>query len=250
MIYFISNKTQELNSIDELYCKYNKKEFKSPFRSTIPLILLFKNNILQDLELLKSVDKDNLNYIFEYETPVCKGKGKASCTDLMIENNDLGIAIEAKRTEDKYETVEKWLSKGNKENKKEVLCGWLELIEKHLDIKIDSKNIEKLPYQLIHRVASACSLSRKQTSVIYIGFDLKPKMKEYYLKCLNDISSILNNKLDFYLITYGIQKSERQIELESLWKGGSRDLSKDILKGLKSNNLIDDFTMQYEKINH
>ena len=40
----ITYKMNEIKKIDELLYKYGKEEFKSPYRSTIPLIELFFHN--------------------------------------------------------------------------------------------------------------------------------------------------------------------------------------------------------------
>ena len=244
MIYF---KDKKLDSVDELYAEYSKAEFKSPFRSTIPLILLFKKSYLQKLEVFSFNEKDKIKYTFEYKVPVRKGKGKDSYTDLMIITENSSIAIEAKSTEPKYETVGKWL--GNSDNKKLVLDWWLQLIEFKTGVKVEQKKIKDLPYQLIHRTASACYLKKKQTSVIYLGFDIPDNMINYYTYCLNKISKILSNKIDFYFITYNIQKYEEQQRLENLWKSGERNLSSEIINCFKSNDLMDFKLLQLIKIN-
>src|SRR5690606_13238748 len=99
---------------------------------------LFKKN---KSELFNLLEKGNNKYIFEYEVPVCVdyGKGRASCTDLIIENEKSCYAIEAKRTEPKYETVEKW--KGNSKNKEKVLDWWLNLIEETTSVKIEQQDV-------------------------------------------------------------------------------------------------------------
>jgi hypothetical protein len=63
MIYY---KKQKLTSIDNIYDKFNKNEFKSPYRSTIPLIALFKNNQLTNIKSINSNSISNINYFFEY----------------------------------------------------------------------------------------------------------------------------------------------------------------------------------------
>jgi len=245
MIYF---KDKKINSVDELYDEYSKDEFKSPFRSTIPLIILFKKNHLQKLEVFSFSEKDKIKYTFEYKVPVRKGEGNSSYTDLMIITENSSIAIEAKSTEPKYETIEKWL--GNSDNKKLVLDWWLQLIELKTGVKVEQQKIKDLPYQLIHRTASACYSKKKHTSVIYLGFDITNNMINYYTYCLNKISKILSNKIDFYFITYNLQKYEEQQRLENLWKSGERDLSSDIINCLKSNNLMDFKLLQIIKINN
>jgi hypothetical protein len=227
---------QEINSIDLIYNKFNKNEFKSPRRSTIPLIVLFKHNQVLDQEFINSNSIPEIDYIFEHKTSVVKGKGSPSFTDLMIEYSNGCIAIEAKRTEPPYYKVEKWLS--NSSNKKLVLEGWLEIINNYTGLKVEISEIQDLPYQLIHRVASACSLMKLHTKIIYIGFDLNERKKKYYLNCLESFSSILENKLDLYLYCYNIDKTEELIQLERRWDLGERDLSQNIISGLQNDTLM------------
>jgi hypothetical protein len=120
-------KKQRINKFNGIVRKYSKSEFNSPYRSTIPLLLLFNNKEWVNFSLISSQDVCVIEYIFEHETSVIKGKGRASCTDLMIISDDSCISVEAKRTEPPYETVLKWL--GNSVNKELVLSGWLEMIK-------------------------------------------------------------------------------------------------------------------------
>ncbi|NEW79030.1 MAG: hypothetical protein GZ086_06295 [Gelidibacter sp.] len=244
MIYY---KKLKLESIDNIYNRYNSKEFKSPYRSTIPLIALFKSNQILNWGLVNPLNEMDLKFVFEFETPVNKGKGLPSCTDLMIEYPNSCIVIEAKRTEPPYKKVKKWLS--NSINKKLVLEGWLELINNYTGLKIDLAEIIDLPYQLIHRVASACSLKKQQTEIIYIGFDLNERKTNYYLDCLERFSTILENRLNLYLYCYDIDKSEELIELEKRWDSGERDLSQAVISGLLNDNLMGLTETMKRKIN-
>ena len=170
-VYF---KGEKINSFNDILQKYSKNEFNSPYRSTIPLLVLFNSEHWDNFGLITNASKKNIKYTFECETPVKKGIGRPSCTDLMIENQDICIAVEAKRSEPPYESVGKW--RGNSENKKLVLEGWLEIIGDKINSKIDDTLSNDLPYQLIHRVASACSKNKVFTHVIYLVLIwIKPK---------------------------------------------------------------------------
>ena len=235
MIYY---KKQQLVSIDEIYRRFNKSEFKSPYRSTIPLLALFKNNQLPNIKIVDINQSEDISCIFEYETPIISGRGRASSTDLIISYSNYCIAIEAKRTEPPYETVGKWLGRINTSNRKQILEGWLKIIEEYTGVKVLFEETVDLPYQLIHRVASACSLNKEHTELIYIGFSLNDKKINYYLDSLRKISTILENKLDLYLYCYNIFKSKEQISLEERWDNGERDLSEGVIDGLINNNLM------------
>ena len=77
-------KNNEIKTLEELLYKYGKDEFMSPYRSTITLIELFFHNEKEMNKIIPNYKSYNCS--FEYETPVVRGIGKASCTDLMIYN--------------------------------------------------------------------------------------------------------------------------------------------------------------------
>ncbi|MDD2199364.1 MAG: hypothetical protein PHE08_06535 [Bacteroidales bacterium] len=235
MIYF-KNLNNPIAKIDDIYSEYSKKEFKSPFRSTIPLIVLFKSDQTLNLEMIYTKSNIDIKDIFEYQLHNNQGRAP-SCTDLMIEYTNGCIAIEAKRTERPYETVRKWLSESP--NRTEVLNAWLAIINLKIQSKVQIKDISDLPYQLIHRVASGCSLNKQHTIIAYIGFDLNEAKTKYYIDCLTRFSKILKNKLDFFLYCYEIVKSDEQKKLEGLWKDGKRDLSQEVIQEIKDNKLME-----------
>lgn len=240
-------KKKKIDTICELIMSYGADEFKSPFRSTIPLLILYKVQPTNCFGLIDHSSESNAKYIFEFETPVIKGKGSPSCTDLMIEYPNVCIAIEAKRTEQAYETVISWL--GDSDNRKLVLDGWIEIISNYTDIKFDSKSISDLPYQLIHRVASACSLNKSQTHVVYLGFDLDKTKTKYYRDSLTKFSKILGNKIDFHLACSKIDKLVEQTKLELMWDSGERNLSEYVVQGLMNDSLMKVSQITIEKIN-
>lgn len=232
-------KDEKINSFNEILDKYGKNEFKSPYRSTIPLLIFFKSDVWNNFNLIDDGDRDNIKYFFEWENKVTKGKGRASCTDLMIISNNTCIAVEAKRTEPPYASVKKWL--GDSENKKLVLDGWLEIIEAITKKAIDMKLINDLPYQLIHRVASACSVKKDKTHIVYLVFDLNISQRDYYLKSINSISKLLSNKVTIQLICINIKKLDEQIRLELKWDSKERNLSEEVINGIQNNSLMNFF---------
>ncbi len=72
MIYY---KKQKIKNFKELLNKYNMMEFKSPYRSTIPLLILYENKPNYFFNLINQNDAPLVDLIFEYETKVKKGKG-------------------------------------------------------------------------------------------------------------------------------------------------------------------------------
>ena len=229
-------KKKELKNIDDLIVNFNSKEFKSPLRSTIPLLQMYNFEPDNSFGLIDTILEKNIKYIFEYETPVLKGQGSASCTDLMIVSDNSCIAIEAKWTEPPYQIIKNWL--GESENKKLVLEGWVEIISEYCEIHLDSKILYDLPYQLIHRVASACLLNKSQSNIVYLIFELNKVKKNYYEQKLSSLSKIIGHKVNFYIANYKIEKLDEQRRLENLWNNKERDLSKDVIAGLLNNSLI------------
>lgn len=213
------------NNIEELISCYGDKEFSSPYRSTIPLIeLFFKNkNVLE--KIIPNIQE--YETVFEYETKVQKGKGKASCTDLMIFNDNYGFCIEAKRTEPAYKTVKEWLELGNRENRNLVLTGWLELINKRCITRLKINDIENCPYQMIHRFASACNIATN-SEMLYFCFETDNSF--YYEKELEKLSELVNKKLPIKLVNFKITESEnfKKLEDNCMLRSGNLDLSDEV----------------------
>ncbi|WP_239491457.1 hypothetical protein [Luteitalea sp. TBR-22] len=126
---------------------------------------------------------------FERQVPVANGKGKASFTDLMILGDQGAIAIEAKYTEPPYETVAEWLAQGNQANRALVLDGWLARIGEATGTAVARPGVAALPYQLIHRAASACSVASARRAVVYQVFD--DKHLQHYQESLRTFAGCL-----------------------------------------------------------
>ncbi len=187
--------------------------------STLPLVQFWNpnDNGLEDV-LVKAC---NLNitkkalreakFCFEYPVPVhpkCGGRGKASMTDLMIITSSYAIALEAKYTEylsGKQESISQWrndpsLKDGTiSANRMNVLQGWLNYISQEGYSEISQitedllAKLKDVPYQLFHRIASACAAamgSKRKSVVIYQVFydkkveaeaeDFSIKLKEHF----------------------------------------------------------------------
>jgi len=176
--------------------------------SSIPLVQFWQNTDIRLNELLKTLalTSDNVKLCFEYPTP-SDGKGKSSMTDLMIICDDtIKIAIEAKFTEYlknnfKNETINKWLSIKNTDNRKIVLAHWTELIEPFSN-KLGKSLIQDINYQFYHRTASACFNSNKAV-VLYQVFkevDSENDFQNYIASLKDNVIKINpNNKLSFYV---------------------------------------------------
>jgi len=134
------------------------REFQRSTRSTLALLAWWKDPTRVQ-GLVESLGLSMAQHTTaRFESPeragcsTCKGRGKASFTDVMLELGDDVVAIEAKRTERLYETVKRWLRKDASANREAVLAHWL-----HCCLELDgpTERYENLVYQMVHRTASA-----------------------------------------------------------------------------------------------
>jgi len=103
---------REVRSFEELVKELGPDAVASPRRSTVPLVDYWRapEQRLPDLwERLHVPHPGDTEMHFEYEVPVQRGRGKSSFTDLMVFTADVAVAIEAKFTEPRYESVATWL---------------------------------------------------------------------------------------------------------------------------------------------
>ncbi|MGL1890610.1 MAG: hypothetical protein OCD02_03240 [Spirochaetaceae bacterium] len=231
MLYFKKHKCQTMN---EVIKSFPLNEFKSPYRSTIPLIVLIKDQS----ELFKRVIQ--LEYIesltFEYATPFKYGKGSYSYSDLLVISNNKSVIVEAKRTEPKYITVGKW--DNGSENRTKILDGWLEYISSYIGQDISLNDIQNVPYQMIHRIASACALNVKNIEILYLCFNTTDKMKKYYIENLSIMAKLTGNKIGLSFVDLKINRKDIQIDYEKSWDNKVRNLSNEIITGIQGNNLM------------
>jgi hypothetical protein len=172
---------------------YDRDEFDSPHRSTVPLMALVKDKntlhkILADCQASMPVD-----FHFEFKVDHrSEGRGKPSHTDLMVVSDTACIAIESKWTEPTYENIASWLSKGT-DNREKVLKGWLALLSPQ-SMPPSSAEIADCEYQMVHRAASACATAssfvlKKRPMLAYFKFisrdmPLSAASTEYYRTAL------------------------------------------------------------------
>ena len=168
--------------------------------SSLPLVQFWKPNPKGGLsECAKTflekcgltLNLEGSKFCFEYPVPVNSGKGKASMTDLMILADNYAIAIEAKWTEckRKYESIKNWEKSGDVENHKKVLNGWIAYINEYLEDRGSNwkmkraESIKDIPYQLLHRVASACHVARKKKAIVvyHLFYDIGKRGTKSYM---------------------------------------------------------------------
>lgn len=173
---------QALASLDEAVSLYRPEEFQCPTRSTIPLLSLLKHDNSLWNSLLQQVGSTGVEVHLEFTVEPPQGSGKASHTDVMLIDGDHSIAIEAKWTEPRYDEVRVWLKKSeaaessfralkadHSKNRRDVLNGWLSLIQDRVSEKLNCDDFSSAIYQMVHRAASACSAGTRST-LVYLQF--------------------------------------------------------------------------------
>ena len=186
--------------LDVVVHQYPDWEFKNLTRSTIPLLCYWKdyNTVLPSLckEVFGTAGSLDGWLCFEY--PVSSfGRNKPSFTDAMYVAKERVLGVEGKATEpEDKKTVDKWLKEGKKpKNRRDVLNHWISLIEKHTGAEVRRDSIGEVVNQMLHRTASACSLGKPQSAVLYQWFKTtsgsrKPKVD--YLAGLRKLAKAIN----------------------------------------------------------
>ena len=234
---------QRIAGYDELLECYRLTEFASPKRSTVPFLAFWRTADHRCRELSKALGyrlSDSLFLDFEYETPVQRGQGRASCSDLRLTSNYFSVVIEAKSTEPRYTNVGTWLGEPRSINRIEVLNGWLDLLSNCATTEIKIDHVVDLPYQMVHRAASACHIDSMKYWLVYQLFDVNIGKREMYLSDLRRLASILgnNNCLKIALVECNVQHTDRYIKLVKMWDSGDRDLHEGIIAGLRADDFL------------
>lgn len=215
-----------ITDIDKAIPMYAKKEFKSPYRSTIPSLSYLKHEItILELLLREFGIPEVCDLHLEYKVKPPKGHGNASHTDLMVISLEASLAVETKWTEPRYETVERWLEKGSEKlNRREVLTGWLGLLQKHAQHTLHLPDFSNAVYQMVHRAASVCSAGG-HPRMAYIVFEPSPDPNTSSLQTIHDdlahLWSLLGNPdcFPFYLVEVQLSPTVEFDTISSLPKG-------------------------------
>jgi hypothetical protein len=233
---------REVRSFEELVKALGPNAVASPRRSTVPLVDYWRapEQRLQDLwERLRVRQPGNTEMHFEYEVPVQRGRGKSSFTDLMIVTDDVAVAIEAKFTEPRYESVATWLGGAPTTNRVDVLEGWLCAIETAVEASIPRDAVRDLPYQLIHRTASVCCVRRRKRIVVYQVFGDSPA--DHYAGDLRRLAAGIAapDRIAFVVLGCASRSTDRYARLEERWDAGDRDLGDDVCEALLAGALLE-----------
>ena len=188
---------------------------------------------------LPSSWSDRVDLHFEYAVPVQRGRGKPSYTDLMILGDDVAVAIEAKFTEPRYESVGTWLGLKQTSNRADVLDGWIRAIEAVTEAAVDRDIVGELPYQLIHRTASVCCVSRRKRVVAYQVFGHSPE--PYYAQDLERFASamVARDHISFFIVRSAFHATSAYAQLVARWDAGERSIGTDVRDALISGPLLE-----------
>jgi len=164
--------------------QYPDSEFKNLTRSTVPLLCYWSNAAERLESLLGKLQWGDvgLEGMLCFEYPVKSvGRARASCTDIMYLScsPSAALGIEGKSTESRYTEVTRWLDAGkNRAFREQVLEHWLDLIRSCTG-EAEKDRVADLPYQMIHRTASVCSLRKGRAAVLYQVFRVKGHAYDY-----------------------------------------------------------------------
>ena len=200
--------------------------FASPRRSVLPLLDFFRNpeSALEALSDATGMElRDAMDLVFEYSVQVQRGSGKASYSDLAIFTPTTSLIIEAKYTEPEYEPVTHWLGSPATSNRIDVLQGWLDLLRRVSAQPISPTDVADLPYQLIHRAASASYPEVERRGLAYLIFgDVVP---QHYVTHMTSLQRLLDPKrISLFVLSSAFERSDDCVNLESRWDAGDRDL--------------------------
>jgi len=192
---------------NEIIDQFSPNSINSVQTSTIPLLDYWKNT-QEKIKFLKdklNLESKNFKLCFEYPTRSYKSK-KSSMSDLMIIGENEKIAVEAKYTEVvkiKIKKIEDW--NNNTEDREKVLDYWIDKITPFVVNQIDKNKIGTIPYQFLHRTASACFENNGKAYVIYqIFYDsqTKEKMGNFISLLKESVENIKpSERLRFYIFS-------------------------------------------------
>ena len=234
-----------VDSIESLAARYPRREFQSPNRSTVPSLAFWstpETRIRQICNCLHLTVPSACTLDFEFKVKPIKGRGKASHTDVMITWDDAVIGIEAKYTEPNYQIINKWIQSGkNEANRNDVLDGWCEIISRVTKKKIGAITQSDITYQMVHRLASVCSMQESRRYLVYQLFDPSPDDMKYYLTELQKVHDFfhIDGTVPLYIMETSIKAKAPYDKLVKKWGKGCRACQQEVISGLKNRTLMD-----------
>lgn len=211
-------------SIDEIIDLSSNEHFSKITCSLLPTIDYWKNIENRVMSLLKENDY-KLCFEFPVKSIPC---AKSSYTDLMIVSEKTNIAVESKWNEKIGQSCIKW--RRTKERGEEVIKNWLGYISKYTRINYSLKEFEDIEYQILHRVASSCSLNKEKCVVLYQLFYEDNKKKDYIEQLSKMKLRVRSELIHFYIHNVKIEKKDKYYALEKEIKNRSKNEKVDLIK--------------------
>ena len=158
----------------------------------------------------------------------------------MVTAPEFAVAIEAKWTEPRYELVHEWL--GDSPNKAEVLRGWCNLLERRTAGAVVERDLGMLPYQMIHRAASACDEADVLPGcwLVYQVFEAAENSLVDCLADLRNLGRVLgpDSSLGIAVTECNVDPSDALSGLRTRWQEGARQLARSVRASLAKGELL------------
>jgi hypothetical protein len=215
----------------------------SPLRSTVPLVDFWRTPESHLTQLSAAIGValvPPIDLCFEFPVLVQRGRGKASFTDLMIITKSAAVALEAKFTEPRSETVRTWLGRPPQMNRREALEGWLALIRGASRTSLSVADVKDLPYQLIHRTAAACSISPPIPALVYQVFFFGQDPPDHYRNDLSDLWRRLGRTaaIGFHVLRCPLNSLPAHEDLVKRWNQRDRHVGEAVRDALLAGPLF------------
>lgn len=219
--------------------------------SSLPLAQFWRpskslDKFISKLKKEQCIDISTFEAYFEYPTECLKENvrlqySKPSMTDLMLMNKSFQIAIEGKYTEyseSHYETIKEW-NRDNEVHKNKIKENWFSYLK---DCQATNKTelIEDIPYQFLHRTASACFKCENRIPVLVyqLFYDDENKEKEeQFVKELEKWAGMLGLSEKIKFLVFEVKITNIDI-VEKKYKGARSDLFL-IMKELKDEPIFE-----------
>ena len=118
-------------------------------------------------------------------------------------------------------------------------AGFARFIEAVAETSIRRDAVTHLPYQLIHRTASVCCVSRRKRFVVYqvFGNALAP----YYAEDLGQLAAAIavRDRITFLVLGCAFRSTDAYAQLEARWDAGERSLGNDVRDALLAGPLLE-----------
>lgn len=230
MKYFLGNPTGV--TLNQVIDSGNLEHFSKLTCSIIPTINYWRN---LNNKIITDIFSGDYDICFEYPVKSITGE-KSSYTDVMLISSQANIAIESKWNEKRGPYCRNQKAK----RKNEVQRHWLNIISSYIGKELKQEEFGDIEYQLLHRVASACSLNKKNCVVVYQIFYTNNLSKSFEKEIEKLKSRLKTDKIKFYLNSVKIQNNKYYEKLSEEIKNLNRQEKIDKIKNvIKRKNLFD-----------